>query len=246
MHRNLFTQSFRLWMYVIVLYIPSPAFASDETEVLRKWVAAEVVSDEAIESYGIDSCFKSLPITDVIFDRIYTKSYKENCRQPRSTLRYLHVLHRNVDGKTQLGELICHASIAQDLLDIFRELYLNEYKIERITLVDDYDADDEKSMAANNTSCFNYRPIAGSTKLSKHSQGLAIDVNPLYNPCLNTRTGKVQPSAGRAYANRRSGSRQTKVPLIDKSDLCYLLFIQHGFRWGGNWNTTKDYQHFEK
>ena len=151
-----------------------------------------------------------------------------------------------MDGKTQLGELICHASIAQDLLDIFRELYLNEYKIERITLVDDYDADDEKSMAANNTSCFNYRPIAGSTKLSKHSQGLAIDVNPLYNPCLNTRTGKVQPSAGRTYANRRSGSKQTKVPLIDKSDLCYILFIQHGFRWGGNWNTTKDYQHFEK
>ncbi|MDO5482443.1 MAG: M15 family metallopeptidase [Bacteroidaceae bacterium] len=246
MHKKTFTRFFFLWMFAVVLNIPMLASVSDETEVLQEWVPAEVVSEEAVENFGIDSCFRIFPITDAVFDRIYKKSYKENCRQPRSTLRYLHVLHRNADGKTQLGELICHASIAQDLLDIFRELYLNGYKIERITLVDDYDADDEKSMAANNTSCFNYRPIAGSTKLSKHSQGLAIDINPLYNPCQNTRTGKVQPAAGKVYATHRSSSKQTKCPLIDKDDLCYRLFIQHGFRWGGNWNTTKDYQHFEK
>ena len=112
-------------------------------------------------------------------------------------------------------------------------------------LIDEYDADDERSMQANNTSCFNFRAIAGSTKLSKHSQGLAIDINPLYNPCVKQRKdGRtvVQPATGRKYANRNK-----RWPyMIVKDDLCYRLFIEHGFKWGGSWRTTKDYQHFER
>ena len=112
-------------------------------------------------------------------------------------------------------------------------------------LIDDYDGDDERSMQANNTSCFNFRAIAGSTKLSKHSKGLAIDINPLYNPCVKQRKdGRtlVQPSTGRKYANRNK-----RWPyMIVKDDLCYRLFIEHGFKWGGSWRTTKDYQHFER
>ena len=219
---------------------------SGDMETLRQWKPSAIVSDEAVKAYTLDSCFCSSPISDALFMRMQGKSYKKNCTMPRGSLRYLRILHRNVDGKTQLGELVCNQSIAADLLDIFRQLYLQGYKIERMTLIDDYNADDDTSMRANNTSCFNFRVVSGTTKLSKHSQGLAIDVNPLYNPYLHLTNGKVEPATGKPYATNRAKLRNTKVPIIDTNDLCYQLFIQHGFRWGGAWRTVKDYQHFEK
>ena len=112
-------------------------------------------------------------------------------------------------------------------------------------MIDEYDGDDISSMEANNPSCFNYRPIQDSTKLSKHALGLAVDINPLYNPYITYNTDgteDVSPVSGSAYADR-SISFSYK---IDESDLCYKLFTQHGFTWGGNWNSCKDYQHFQK
>lgn len=231
-----------LFATLLCSFAPPP----DEQEALRQWTPAAVISDEAVKTCTLDSCFKAYPISDAIFKRMQGKSYKADCTIPRSSLRYLHVLHRNADGKSQLGELVCNASIAEDLLVIFRQLYELNYKIERIVLIDEYGADDERSMAANNTSCFNYRVVSGSKKLSKHAQGLAIDINPLYNPCLHLGTGKVEPSNAKAYATNRHKITNTKVPIIDKQDPCYQQFVQHGFTWGGNWLSVKDYQHFEK
>lgn len=234
----------RTLISIIALFFGVILHAEDLNN-LRQWIPASTVSDDAVRTYTLDSCFKAYPISDIIFQRMQGKSYKKDCTIPRSTLRYLHVLHRNVDGQTQLGEIVCNQAIAQDLLDIFRKLYLNNYKIERITLVDDYDADDERSMAANNTSCFNFRTVSGTQTLSKHAQGRAIDINPLYNPYVR-RNGKVEPANGRPYATNRVNSRKIPVPFINTQDLCYRLFIQHGFRWGGAWRTSKDYQHFDK
>lgn len=160
-------------------------------------------------------------------------------------LRYVHIWHYNFDGDPTEGELICNEAIAQDVVEIFYELYRNEYRLEQVHLIDEYDGDDISSMEANNTSCFNYRPIQDSTRLSKHALGLAVDINPLYNPYITYNTDgteDVSPVSGSAYADR-SASFSYK---IDESDLCYKLFIQHGFTWGGNWNSCKDYQHFQK
>lgn len=234
-------------IYFTLLLVAFSAFVTpDEQKTLHEWTPAAVVSDEAAKAYSLDSCFKAYPINDAIFARMQEKSFKQNCTMPRASLRYLRVLHRNTEGKTQLGEIVCNQSIANDLLDIFRKLYEAGYKIERITLIDDYNADDETSMRANNTSCFNFRVVSGTTKLSKHSQGLAIDINPLYNPYIHLNNGKVEPATGKPYAYNRANLRNVKVPIIDTKDLCYRLFIQHGFRWGGAWKTVKDYQHFEK
>lgn len=160
-------------------------------------------------------------------------------------LRYVHIWHYNFDGDPTEGELICNETVAQDLVEIFYELYRNEYRLEQVHLIDEYDGDDISSMEANNSSCFNYRPIQDSTHLSKHALGLAVDINPLYNPYITYNTDgteAVSPVSGSAYADR-SASFSYK---IDESDLCYKLFIQHGFTWGGNWNSCKDYQHFQK
>jgi len=82
-------------------------------------------------------------------------------------------------------------------------------------------------------------------KLSNHSKGLAIDINPLYNPYVKTnKNGKIiiSPEKGKKYADRK----QSFPYKIDKNDLCYKEFIKHGFIWGGAWKSLKDYQHFEK
>lgn len=97
-------------------------------------------------------------------------------------LRYLKVLYYDFNGNVQEGELICNAFIAEDLKEIFYELYCNQYPIQSIRLIDDYNGDDTASMEANNTSCFNYRVVDGTTSLSKHALGCAIDINPFYNP----------------------------------------------------------------
>ena len=160
-------------------------------------------------------------------------------------LRYVHILHYDFDGNVTDGELICHQAIAQDFAEIFYELYVAEYQIEKVTLIDNYDGDDTASMLDNNTSCFNFRPVDGTDKLSKHAYGLAIDINPFYNPYVTFTSGggqNISPEGSEVYADRS----QEFPYKIDTEDLCYKLFIEHGFIWGGNWNSCKDYQHFQK
>ena len=188
--------------------------------------------------------FYQQEITDDIFSRIEGKSFKANCTTPREDLRYLQVLHYNKDREILKGELICHKDIADDLLAIFQELYKAAYPIERMVLIDEYDADDEASMRANNTSAFNFRYASGMKRLSSHSTGMAIDINPLYNPLVRHREGqtRVFPTTAAAYMDRTKYFPYK----IEKGDLCYRLFKKYGFSWGGDWRSSKDYQHFEK
>ena len=188
------------------------------------------------------------PLTDEVKDRITGISYPESgCTVPYEDLAYVGLLYFDFDGEEQTGELICNQAVAQDMVEIFYELYQNDYRIERVRLVDEYDGDDTASMADNNTSCFNYRVVDGTTNLSKHAYGLAIDVNPYYNPYVvynknDDGNTYISPPGSEVYADRS----QNFAYKIDENDLCYRLFTEHGFTWGGNWNSTKDYQHFQK
>ena len=130
-------------------------------------------------------------IPDDIFEKMQGKSYKADCTVPREDLRYLHVLHMGFDGQTKEGELVVNKAIAEDVLAIFRQLYEAEYPIEKVRLVDEYDADDEASMSDNNSSAFNFRFISHTTKISKHGLGMAVDINTLYNPYVKTVNGKL-------------------------------------------------------
>ena len=202
--------------------------------------------DISAQSLSVEDSLKFCQevISDSIFARIDGKSFKEDCTTPREDLRYLRVLHYNKVGEVLPGELICHKDIADDLLSIFRKLYKAQYPIERMVLIDEYDADDEASMRANNTSAFNFRKASGMRTLSKHSTGMAIDINPLYNPLVKHREGRtrVYPSNATPYIDR---SQDFPYKIV-KGDLCYRLFKKYGFSWGGDWKSSKDYQHFEK
>lgn len=189
--------------------------------------------------------FSAQPIPDSVFHRMQGRSWPEGCTIRRADLRYLRLTHVDAESKEHVGEMVCNKAIANDLIEIFKELYRQKYPIQRIRLIDDYEAVDERSMRDNNSSCFCYRKVSGTTKLSKHAMGMAVDINTLYNPYV--RTGKdgrriVEPATATKYVDRR----KTFPYKIVKGDLLYRLFVQHGFKWGGSWRTMKDWQHFEK
>lgn len=187
--------------------------------------------------------FSVTAIDDATFARMKGKTYKDDCTVPLSELRHVKVLYKNKELLTLKGEIVCNKHIADDVAEIFYELYKANYPIERIRLMDDYNADDETAMRDNNTSSFNFRFISHSKKVSKHGLGLAVDLNTLYNPFVLTVDGKlhVEPATALKYVDR------SKIfdYKIDENDLAYKLFTKHGFEWGGHWKTRKDYQHFE-
>lgn len=183
-------------------------------------------------------------IPEEVKQRIEGISYKKDCRVPYSELRYVRVTHMGFDGKPHSGELIVNQAIAEDIVEIFRELYRLKYPIERMELVDEYAADDNLSMAANNSSAFNYRVIEGTDRISLHGYGLAVDINPLYNPFLHRVDGKmvITPVNGAHYADRTLDCPY----FIHAQDSCYQAFVKRGFTWGGEWKDRPDYQHFQK
>lgn len=206
--------------------------------------AGSIVDVSSVEAQMLDSLFYSEEPKEEIVQRIAGVSYQENDNISMEELRYLRVLHMGFDGQTHIGELLVHESIAEDILEIMAALYENQYPMEKMLLVDEYGADDEVSMQDNNTSAFNYREIAGTSRLSQHSLGLAIDINPKFNPYVKEKDGEltIRPTNAADYADRT----QEFDYKIDENDLCYQLFTAHGFTWGGSWNSVKDYQHFEK
>lgn len=193
-------------------------------------------------SYADDFYISEIP--DDIFAKMQGKSYKEDCTVPREDLRYVHVRHMGFDGEAKDGELVVNKAIADDVLAIFEELYKADYPIEKVHLVDGYDADDEASMSDNNSSAFNFRFISHTTRISKHGIGMAVDINTRYNPYVKTVDGKlsIEPANGADYVDRSKDFPHK----IDHEDLCYKLFKEHGFTWGGDWTHSKDYQHFER
>ncbi|MCR5602156.1 MAG: M15 family metallopeptidase [Lachnospiraceae bacterium] len=227
-----------------------PENGSEPEDIRKTGISAEVQSDSLAEDNAIGEEVNNMAenfyiteITDDIFDRIYGKSFKEDCTLPREELRYLHVLHKDINGEEHEGEMIVNKHIAEDVLDILKTLYENDYPIEKIRLVDEYGADDELSMEDNNSSCFNFRFVPRTKKISKHGMGMAVDINTLYNPYITTVNGRrnVDPVNAEPYADRDADFDYK----IEKGDLCYNLFTGHGFTWGGEWKNSKDYQHFE-
>jgi len=173
----------------------------------------------------------------------YPKSGK-NLKITYDDLRYVRVCYYDFDGKAHAdGELIVNKKVAGDVLNIFHELYEAKYPFTSIKLVDDYGepGDDALSMAANNTSAFNYRNVSGTKSLSMHSYGEAIDINPRINPYVKE-NGSIVPANGKKYADRTLDFPGK----IDHDDLCYKVFKKYGWSWGGDWKTSKDYQHFSK
>lgn len=233
----------RIILIVLVLCIAIAGFAANKAA--RKYHPGDVVDEQYLNTHGHKAFFSVNAIPDSIFALMKGRSFKADCTVPRSSLRYILCLHRDDEGRAIVGEMVVNKAIAKDVLEIFRQLYEADYPIERMRLIDYWNADDERAMTANNSSSFNFRFISHTNKVSKHGMGMAIDINPLYNPYTKTLAdGKtiVEPAAGKPYLDRQ---RKYKYK-IERGDLCFRLFSKYGFHWGGDWQSVKDYQHFEK
>jgi hypothetical protein len=185
--------------------------------------------------------FAVCKISAGVFKVMQGKSYTADTLIPLRELRLLRIKHYDFDGEIKTGDMIAHKTVAEELLDIFKELFAAKYPIEKINLIDYYEANDEKSMTNNNTSAFCWRNITGGRSISYHALGLAVDINPLYNPYIKGNV--VKPAAAGAYLDR---TRPAKGLISGPQDPAVQAFKKRGWNWGGDWKTLKDYQHFEK
>ena len=227
------------------------------TEPREIWVVGEAPEEEMEveaeilgegEEYEVDDVlyiefepiFTAEPLPDHIIDFITGVTFHENTPFGYDALTYLTITHADFDGESRIGHMIVAAEIGEEVLDIFRELYEIRFPIYQMRLIDYFDADDNLSLAANNSSAFNFRYIAGTTTISRHGFGMAIDINPIQNPYI--RGDNILPPAGAAYLNRDD----VRPGMIVRGCPVYTAFISRGWIWGGNWTVPRDYHHFEK
>lgn len=180
------------------------------------------------------------------------KSWRDNYGCPDfRDLRLLLVPYKDFTGARHVGKMIVHRTVAERVLNIFEALYKADFKIARMELISDrkYRGNDNRSMAANNTSAFNCRKTTGGSRLSEHAKGWAIDINPVQNPYV-TRRGTVLPRESRRKRLATERDRQARnrtIGLIIRrlnGPRVVKIFEENGFKWGGDWRSIKDYQHF--
>lgn len=206
-----------------------------------EYIKEEMTEEEKEEINNIIMpTFTKSEITQDIYRRIYNVSYKENENISLEELNYLRITYYDYEGNKHIGEMIVNAKIADEVLEIFKELYDVKYPIYQMKLVDEYNGSDYDSIEANNTSSFNYRYIENTTTLSNHAFGLAIDINPIENPYVLD--GNVEHAKSEEYINRS----KFKIGMVTPDDECVKIFKKYGWTWGGDWINPKDYQHFEK
>ena len=227
---------------------PEPSYLTS----LDGYEPGNVISSDLIDTSNLGQYFTISTITegDPVFQRISGQSFVYNNDIGLSSLRYLKMLHVNFDGNYQVGEMIVNSQVADQVINIFEELCEARYEIYSMYLIDDFwvgngTDSDTNSIDHNNTSCFCYRAATGSSHISKHALGLAIDINPQQNPYVRINSdGSLSWSHenASAYVSDRSASTPH---VITEEDYAYQLFTANGWTWGGAWSTPKDYQHFQ-
>jgi hypothetical protein len=167
-------------------------------------------------------------------------SWKPGCPVALEDLRMVRMRFWGFDGRAHKGRLIVNADVARAVVRAFHKLYDARFPIRRMEPVDVYGGSDDESMAADNTSAFNCRPITGTTdRWSNHSYGRAIDINTIENPYVKGST--VLPPAGAEFLDRTD----VRPGMIVAGDVVTRAFAAEGFGWGGDYTSLKDYQHFE-
>lgn len=234
---------------------PPPASIPD----VRDSISNEEKSAENIENEDeeddVEAPIKSVrgtksSIPQKIREKMKGVSMPEGATVTFDDLAYLTIPHYDFDGKTVEGHMVVDAELADEVLDIFAEMYKIKFPIERMEIIDEFkqyiddtfNSLDRASMSRNNTSSFCYRVVAGTDRMSYHAYGRAIDINPKTNPYCILSTGYVSPANAYEYADRTKDF----PGIIRHGDEVYQIFVSHGWEWGGDWYDTKDYQHFQK
>lgn len=155
---------------------------------------------------------------------------------PLSALAYLRLSHVGFDGAPALGELIVARPVVSATRALFGRLWHLGFPVRSLRLIDAHGGSDDASMAADNSSAFNFRTIAGTDLLSQHALGYAIDINPVENPWLARKS--VAPPAGAAFLDRQ----RVRPGMIVRPGPVTAALDELGWEWGGDW-PVPDYHH---
>ena len=179
-------------------------------------------------------------LSPALRQRMTGSSWHAGCPVPLRDLRLLRMPFVGFDGAVHRGVMVVNDHQQYRVLRIFRKLYEARFPIRRMFLVDAYDGSDARSMDANNTSAFNCRNVAGTSRWSEHAYGRALDINPVQNPYVNGST--VEPAAGRSYLDRSN----VRKGMVVRPGPVVRAFAAENWLWGGDWQSSKDYQHFSQ
>ncbi|KAF0158521.1 MAG: cytoplasmic protein [Syntrophaceae bacterium] len=153
------------------------------------------------------------------------------------SLSMIDVTYYSFDGLRHQGQMMVNATLEDDIYEIFQMIEKLKFPVGKVIPIIAYNWEDGDSMADNNSSGFNFRVIEGTNKLSLHSFGRAVDINPVQNPVIYP-AGIIAP-AGATYRLKNNGTFAAGHPIVQE-------FIKRGWHWGGNFEQPKDYHHFEK
>jgi hypothetical protein len=171
------------------------------------------------------------------------RSWHGGCPVPIEDLRQVRVSYWDFHGEVRTGPLVVNEMVAHDVLWVFRQLFRAKFPIKRVVLPPKYRPPRPQDYWNRNptspTGAFNCRPATGSTSLSHHSYGWAIDINPLQNPYVRS-DGTVLRHIAKPYRDRSL----RRKGMIHEGDIVVRSFARIGWEWGGHWHTLKDYMHF--
>ncbi len=216
--------------------------------------ATSVKEDAQVDAMLKSGMGKSESIPKSVRKKMKGISMPEGARIGYDDLAYLTIPHYDFSGNVVVGHMVVDKDVKYDVFHIFKDLYDIKYPIERMELIDKYndmqteefDSLDRSSMGRNNTSCFCYRVVSGSTKLSNHARGRAIDLNPLINPWVQG--SSFSPRNAGPYVDRSKVFEDDVInrATVHANDEVVQIFEKYGWSWGGYWQSQQDYQHFEK
>ncbi len=167
-------------------------------------------------------------------------TWRPGCPVDPDDLRTVELDHVGPTGEHRRGRLVVHRDVTADIAAVFAELYAARFPIASMVPIADHGGDDDASMAAGNTSAFNCRTVTGGSVWSRHAYGRAVDLNPIQNPYVNG--DAVLPPAGTDHVDR---SRYHPA-MIRRGDVVTRAFADRGWRWGGDFTSLADYQHFQR
>ncbi|MEA2461065.1 MAG: hypothetical protein QOH90_1242 [Actinomycetota bacterium] len=173
-------------------------------------------------------------------DVVERSSWRPKCPVTLDQLSYVTMTFWGFDHLSHTGEMIVNASVAEDVVGVFRKLYEAHFPIEEMRVGTLREQRAPPTGDTDDTSSFECRPVTLGNSWSEHSYGLAIDINPFHNPYV--RGDLVAPELAPAYADRSWKRRG----MIFEGDVVTQAFDAIGWGWGGRWSSLKDYMHFSQ
>lgn len=214
--------------------VPTSTGAPGTTSVPGTTAPATSSTSSAAPAFAWRSSSLS-PSTEALMEG---RSWRPGCPVPLSGLRMLELTYWGFDATAHWGQMVVNSDAVTSVVGAFRSLFEARFPVRQMRLVDYFGGDDERSMAADNTSAFNCRLVPGTSTWSQHAYGRAVDVDPLENPEI--RDGQIDPPGAAPFADRS----QDRPGMISHGDWAWRAFAAVGWKWGGDWVSLQDYQHF--